>query len=263
MMNGDVNICKTQALNEMQKWVLVMDFSDFTRKFTFKLSYRMMMIVLLLFVLFVICPVDHAYRVSSALLSLKTCTELLSSCTSYTPRSIIHSKITLHCQHKYTKVTTAIDDRDLFLSLPAYSMKIKKKLLHGYSIALLSLTLYAPPFDNHFNHGMIVRADVQQQPSFTTGTIATTDLPIASLSPPTSTTATATTTSHRINTLADFLHVLESNMVSKVVFNGINPESATVYFRSGGDVEVFGRDNGFPYYDDPRSPAGPIQLIAK
>jgi hypothetical protein len=112
---------------------------------------------------------------------------------------------------------------------------------------------------------MIVRADVQQQPSFTTGTIATTDLPIASLSPPTSTTSitTATTTSHRINTLADFLHVLESNMVSKVVFNGINPESATVYFRSGGDVEVFGRDNGFPYYDDPRSPAGPIQLIAK
>lgn len=227
-----------------------------------------MMIVLLLklFVLLVIYPVDHAYRVSSALLLLKTSTELLSSCTPYTLRSIIHSKITLHCQHKYTKVTAAIDDRDLFLSLPAYSTKIKKKLLHGYSIALLSLTLYAPPFDNHFNHGMIVRADVQQQPSFTTGTIATTDLPIASLSPQTSTTSTTTTTtttSHRINTLTDFLHVLESNMVSKVVFNGINPESATVYFRSGGDVEVFGRDNGFPYYDDPRSPAGPIQLIAK
>jgi len=224
-----------------------------------------MMIVLFLFVLLVICPVDQAYRVSSALLSLKTSTELLSSCTSYTLRSFIHSKVTLHCRHKHTKVTTAIDDRDLFFSLPAYSMKIKKKLLHAYSIALLSLTLYAPPFDNHFYNGMIVRADVQQQPSLTTGTIATTDLPIASLSPPTSTTSitTATTTSHRINTLADFLHVLESNMVSKVVFNGINPESATVYFRSGGDVEVFGRDNGFPYYDDPRSPAGPIQLIAK
>ena len=224
----------------------------------------MMMIVLLLFVLLVICHVDHAYRVSSALLSLKTSTKLLPSCTSYTLRSFIHSKITLHCQHKYTKVTTAIDDRDFLFSLPAYSMKIKKKLLHGYSIALLSLTLYAPPFDNHFNHYMIVRADVQQQPSFATGTIASTDLPIASLSPATSTTSiTTATTSHRINTLADFLHVLESNMVSKVVFNGINPDSATVYFRSGGDVEVFGRDNGFPYYDDPRSPAGPIQLIAK
>jgi hypothetical protein len=31
-MNGDVNICKTQALNEMQKWVLFVDFSNFTRK---------------------------------------------------------------------------------------------------------------------------------------------------------------------------------------------------------------------------------------
>ena len=56
-----------------------------------------------------------------------------------------------------------------------------------------------------------------------------------------------------------------SNYFDEVLylFNGINPDSATVYFRSGGDVEVFGRDNGFPYYDDPRSPAGPIQLIAK
>ena len=32
MMSGDVNICKTQAINEMERWILVMDFSKFTRK---------------------------------------------------------------------------------------------------------------------------------------------------------------------------------------------------------------------------------------
>jgi len=75
--------------------------------------------------------------------------------------------------------------------------------------------------------------------------------------------STTSNQNHRINTLSDFLNALETNMISKVVFNGINPQSATVYFKEGGDIEVFNKDNGFPYYDDPRSPAGPTQLIAK
>jgi len=75
--------------------------------------------------------------------------------------------------------------------------------------------------------------------------------------------STTSNQNHRINTLSDFLNALETNMISKVVFNGINPQSATVYFKGGGDIEVFNKDNGFPYYDDPRSPAGPTQLIAK
>ena len=220
------------------------------------MTTMMMIHLTLLFVLLlIICPADHAYQVPSSLLSLKTSIQLLSS---YTLRPIFHSKITLHCQHKHT------DDRkdNLILSLPS-SSEIKKKLINS-CISLLSLTFYATPFNNNFNHGMIARADEyhqqqRQQSSFTTETIAAASLPIASLPPLPST----STTSHQINTLTDFLTALESNMISKVVFNGINPESATVYFRSGGDVEVLDRDHGFPYYDDPRSPAGPTQLIAK
>lgn len=221
------------------------------------MTTMMMIHLTLLFVLlFIICPADHAYQVPSALLSLKTSTQLLSS---YSRRHIFHSKITLHCQHKDTAAT---DVDNLILSIPS-SREIKKKLLYSL-IALLSLTLYSKPFNNVFNHGMIVRADEyhqqqRQQSSFTTETIAAASLPIASLPPLPST----STTSHRINTLTDFLTALESNMISKVVFNGINPESATVYFRSGDDFEVLDRDHGFPYYDDPRSPAGPTQLIAK
>ena len=81
--------------------------------------------------------------------------------------------------------------------------------------------------------------------------------------PPTST-APVVAATHRINQLSDFIDALEHDKISKVVFNGINPQSATVYFKAGDILEEsFDSDHGFPFYDDPRSPAGPIQLIAK
>lgn len=59
---------------------------------------------------------------------------------------------------------------------------------------------------------------------------------------------------------SDFISSLDSDEVSKVVFKGINPDSCIVYFKSGkiGIVK-----EGFPAYNDPKSPSGPAQAIAK
>lgn len=60
---------------------------------------------------------------------------------------------------------------------------------------------------------------------------------------------------------AEFLTALDSGKIEKVVFVGIRPSSLIAYEKGSGKP-VFVRD-GFPAYDDPLSPSGPTQAIAK
>eukprot|EP01036_Dinobryon_divergens_P024948 gene24947-33443_t len=57
-----------------------------------------------------------------------------------------------------------------------------------------------------------------------------------------------------------FLNDLESDKISKVEFVGINPTYCRAYYKTGDLVEV---REGFPSIDDPKSPSGPAQAIAK
>ena len=61
---------------------------------------------------------------------------------------------------------------------------------------------------------------------------------------------------------AEFLTALDSGKIEKVVFVGIRPSSLIAYEKGGSGKPVFVRD-GFPAYDDPLSPSGPTQAIAK
>ena len=61
-------------------------------------------------------------------------------------------------------------------------------------------------------------------------------------------------------TFERFVQSLDNGEVNKVVFQGINPTYATAYYKNG---EVFVVKEGFPYYNDPLSPSGPAQAIAK
>ena len=63
-------------------------------------------------------------------------------------------------------------------------------------------------------------------------------------------------------TFSQFLKSLDDGSISKVVFNGINPKSVTAYFKDG-DVVTVGEAEGFPAVDDPLSPSGPTQVIAR
>ena len=68
------------------------------------------------------------------------------------------------------------------------------------------------------------------------------------------------TTNTLSQTFPAFVSDLETGKINTVVFNGINPTYLTAYYKSG-DVSVV--KEGFPSYDDPRSPSGPAQAIAK
>jgi hypothetical protein len=57
-----------------------------------------------------------------------------------------------------------------------------------------------------------------------------------------------------------FLNDLESDKISKVEFVGVNPTYCRAYYKTGDLVEV---REGFPSIDDPKSPSGPAQAIAK
>lgn len=57
-----------------------------------------------------------------------------------------------------------------------------------------------------------------------------------------------------------FLKDLDDGKVDKVVFKGIRPEYLTSYYKTGDIVLV---KEGFPAYDDPLGPSGPIQAIAR
>ena len=61
---------------------------------------------------------------------------------------------------------------------------------------------------------------------------------------------------------AEFLTALDNGKIEKVVFVGIRPTSLIAYEKGGSGKPVFVRD-GFPSYDDPLSPSGPTQAIAK
>lgn len=59
---------------------------------------------------------------------------------------------------------------------------------------------------------------------------------------------------------SDFLHDLESDLISEVKFIGVNPKYCQVLYKSGKIANV---REGFPSYEDPKSPSGPTQVIAK
>ena len=59
-------------------------------------------------------------------------------------------------------------------------------------------------------------------------------------------------------TLPEFLVKLEAKEIKRVVFNGINPRSATVTYGDGTTAVL----DEMPF-DDPKGPSGPAQLIAK
>jgi hypothetical protein len=61
-------------------------------------------------------------------------------------------------------------------------------------------------------------------------------------------------------TFSEFIKDLDGGLISKVEFVGINPKFCTAYYKSGKIATVA---RGFPAFDDPRSPSGPIQVIAK
>ena len=72
--------------------------------------------------------------------------------------------------------------------------------------------------------------------------------------------ASETLTTSRSTTFQAFVQNLENGDISKVVFEGINPTYLTAYYKTG---EVSIVKDGFPYYNDPLSPSGPAQAIAK
>ena len=59
------------------------------------------------------------------------------------------------------------------------------------------------------------------------------------------------------SSLSELLKQLDDNNVSKVVFRGITPTSATVYLKNSDILDVV-----LPV-DDPKSPSGPAQVIAR
>jgi hypothetical protein len=69
----------------------------------------------------------------------------------------------------------------------------------------------------------------------------------------------ATKTSSKMN-MATFLTQLESGSFNRVVFKGINPKYLEAYTKNG---DMYLVEEGFPSYDDPKSPSGPAQVIAK
>ena len=72
--------------------------------------------------------------------------------------------------------------------------------------------------------------------------------------------ASETLTPSRSTTFQVFVQNLDHGDISKVVFEGINPTYLTAYYKTG---EVSVVKDGFPYYNDPLSPSGPAQAIAK
>ena len=60
------------------------------------------------------------------------------------------------------------------------------------------------------------------------------------------------------SSLSELLKQLDDNNVSKVVFRGITPTSATVYLKNSDNI----LDVALPA-DDPKSPSGPAQVIAR
>lgn len=86
-------------------------------------------------------------------------------------------------------------------------------------------------------------------------------LQLTSVIPPSAVYAAESVTTNTISqTFPSFVSDLESGKINKVVFNGINPTYLTAYYKTG-DISVV--KEGFPSYDDPRSPSGPAQAIAK
>ena len=61
---------------------------------------------------------------------------------------------------------------------------------------------------------------------------------------------------------SDFIGDLEATppKISRVVFKGVNPEYCIGFYTDGSTSII---KEGFPAYDDPRSPSGPAQAIAK
>lgn len=59
------------------------------------------------------------------------------------------------------------------------------------------------------------------------------------------------------SSLSELLKQLDDNNVSKVVFRGITPTSATVYLKNSDILDI-----ALPV-DDPKSPSGPAQVIAR
>jgi len=66
-------------------------------------------------------------------------------------------------------------------------------------------------------------------------------------------------------TFDKFLALLDDGKVSDVVFSGIRPTYVTITYEEG-DNKVSKRAevrDGFPFYDDPLTPSGPTQVLAK
>jgi len=58
----------------------------------------------------------------------------------------------------------------------------------------------------------------------------------------------------------EFVTALDNGEIKRVVFKGIRPEFCLAYFKDGTVATV---KEGFPSFDDPKSPSGPAQAIAK
>jgi len=65
-------------------------------------------------------------------------------------------------------------------------------------------------------------------------------------------------------TFDKFLALLDDGKVSDVVFSGIRPTYVTITYEEGDKVQrVSEVREGFPFYDDPLTPSGPTQVLAK
>jgi hypothetical protein len=59
-------------------------------------------------------------------------------------------------------------------------------------------------------------------------------------------------------TFMEFLASMEKGEISRVVFKGVRPEYCVAFYLDGTIAAI---REGFPAYDDPRSPSGPAQVI--
>lgn len=64
-------------------------------------------------------------------------------------------------------------------------------------------------------------------------------------------------------TFGKFLNLLDEGKVSDVVFNNIRPDYVTITYKNGENVLRGIVKEEFPSYDDPLTPSGPTQVLAK
>jgi len=81
--------------------------------------------------------------------------------------------------------------------------------------------------------------------------------------PMSSSSSTGSSSSSSSMTFSEFLVELEAGKFAKVVFKGTSPTYLTAYRERDSETAGIIVKEGFPAFDDPKSPSGPTQAIAK